>query len=483
MKKPNILLISIDSLRADHLSLYGYDKETSPYLTELAFRGTVYEHAISPANWTGASISSILTGLYPTSHGYTNKRYYLDDGEDTIASILKNNGYFTICFSNNLYLSHRTGLGSGFDDFRYRGVFEHKDVSLSKRKNKNIITKLKKLPGARQKLLVNNLMDVFSPQRAVTRDDGAFSTEIAFNKWLSNYNSQKPFFVYIHYQEPHSVYFPPYPYRRRFFSGSWMEEGRFLQFEHMAYFAGKKVFTESLVEHYKELYDGEIAYLDWRLGRLFKSLKSRAIFDNTLVIVTADHGEMFGEHGFFWHAFCLYEPLIRVPLIIRYPPWFKEDHRSNELVQTNDLVPTILHGLGLDWKYIDEHQGQSFFDRSKRNATLTESFNPEPMIDRWLLRNRSLEKSDFDIFMRDLVAYRSLTEKYISASDKKDEFYNLKTDPFEEQNLYKNDDGPVLNCQKSLKNWIESLKPHVANDTQPAFDKDTWEKMKTLGYA
>ena len=113
-QKPNILLISIDSLRADHLSLYGYAKETSPHLTELSFDGIVYENAFTAANWTGAAITSILTGQYPTCHGYTHKRYYLDNGEDSIASILQNNGYETVCFSNNMYLSDKSGLDAGF---------------------------------------------------------------------------------------------------------------------------------------------------------------------------------------------------------------------------------------------------------------------------------------------------------------------------------------------------------------------------------
>ena len=168
--KPNILLISIDSLRADHLSVYGYEKETTPYLTELSFDGTVYENAFTAANWTGASVASLLTGLYPTCHGYTNKRYYLDNGQDSIASILRENGYFTICFSNNMYLSDKSGLHAGFDDFRYRGrPFADENSTMAQKKKFSMLDELKKAPGVRTKSLLKNLIDSYDHAKALTR--------------------------------------------------------------------------------------------------------------------------------------------------------------------------------------------------------------------------------------------------------------------------------------------------------------------------
>ena len=484
-KKPNILLVSIDSLRADHLSVYGYHKETSPFLTELAFDGTVYERAYSAANWTGASIASILTGLYPTCHGYTNKRYYLDNGEDSIASILSNNGYFTICFSNNMYLSSKSGLDAGFADFRYRGAVEQSaDAAADDSRHSGLAQKAKDRMGFKTKNIAKNVVDMFSYQKSLQRDDGAFATETSFAQWIKGHDRGTPFFSYIHYQEPHSVYFPPYPYRRRFFSGSWLLEADYLKFDHINYFAGKTQFSESEVAHYQEMYDGEIAYLDWRLGRLFRILKEQNVYENTIVIVTADHGEMFGEHGYFWHAFCLYEPLIRVPLIIHYPDWFQRDHRSLEIVQTNDLAPTLFDGLGIDWKYNHDRQGQSFLGGSKRLAALTETFDPQLMLDRWRQRNNELAQDDFNQYRRDLKAWRGEDGKFILSSDGAHEFYDLKSDSGEENNLIGSDDKRVKKARSELQKWTGSFTPHrVSGDTQPGFDKATWEKMRTLGYA
>jgi arylsulfatase A-like enzyme len=425
-----------------------------------------------------------LTGQYPTCHGYTHKRYYLDNGDDSIASILQKNGYETVCFSNNMYLSDKSGLDAGFDNFYYRGVPQGEENQSGSTQKSGLIDRLKTLPSLRTKNLLKNVVDSFDHAKALTRDDGAYETEVAFQRWSLARSADKPFFSYIHYQEPHSIYFAPYPYRRRFFSGSWFEEGAYLEFDHMRYFAGKRGFTETQVKHYLELYDAEITYLDWRIGRLFDFLKKQHLYENTIIMVTADHGEMFGENDFFWHAFCLYEPLIRVPLLVRYPGWFEKDKRSSSIVQTTDIVPTLLEGLDIEWAHQKEKQGQSFLNGSRREAALVETYNPEPMIDRWLERNDDLKKADFSHYCRDLFAYRKLDGKLIKTSDNRPEFYDMKKDRHESRNLYNQQDIRIENFDKELAEWTGSFTPHVvSNDTQPGFDKTTWEKMKALGYA
>lgn len=479
---PNVLLISIDSLRADHLSSYGYARETAPFLSELALDGVVYENAFAASNWTGAAVASILTGLYPTSHGYGNSRYYLDGGDETLASILAAHGYFTVAFSNNMYISSRTGMSAGFREFYYRGRREIQTEAPSG-KNKPPFDHLKGAVNMRLKHYLKNIIDSFDKKRALQRDDGAFETEVAFGKWLGGREPQ-PFFAYIHYQEPHSIYMPPYPYRRRFFSESWRAEADCLTFDHIGYYAGRTVLTETQVRRYAELYDGEICYLDWRLGRLFKLLKRAGLYDRTVIAVTADHGELFGENGYFWHAFCLYDPLIRVPLIVRYPEWFGRNRRSLEMVQTTDILPTILDGLQIEWRHQGQRQGESFLNGSKRSAALVEVDNPERVIRRWLLRNKELKESDYAHYFRDLTALRTMTDKLILSSDGRHEFYDLQTDPGETANLYRADEVRIAQRRSELASWRGALRPHVVSETtHPEFDKATWEKMRALGYA
>jgi arylsulfatase A-like enzyme len=484
MKKPHILLITIDSLRADHVSTYGHYRETTPFIDLFAKESTIFRNAYSAANWTGASLASILTGLYPTVHGYTNKRYYIDPDVKSVPSILKDNGYSTICFSNNMYLSSRTGLSRGFEQYLYQGQIETNGNNGPEEHQKNsIFNNLKQSLPLRYRSLAKDLYDGFDTQKKLTRDDGAFATERAFFKWLSNYNFEKPFFAHIHYQEPHSIYFPPQPYRKRFFRGSWLEESKYLEFDHMGYFAGQLDFTEEQVEHYKELYDGEIAYTDWRLGRLFKFIQSQKIMDDTVVIITSDHGENMGENGYFWHAFCLLDSLIKVPLLIRYPDWFTMDKWNENIVQTVDIVPTLLDGIGVDWQYAQDQQGVSMLNGTPRTAAMTETYTPEMMIDRWLNRRTDLQKKDFQQYIRDLRTFQTEDEKLVWSSDGWHSFFDMKKDPQEFENIYDSSNQQVVNAEKSLKNWFGSFKPHVADDTQPGFDKRTWEKMRELGYA
>ena len=479
-KNPNILLISIDSLRSDRLSCYGCPRETSPNLDILAGEGAVFDHAFSAANWTGASLASLLTGLYPTVHGYTNKYYYLDKELITLPSILRQYGYQTLCFSNNMYVSSRTGLDQGFDTFLYQG---HPEPGTGEKKESAAYRSLRNLIPMRLRYYLKDISDLTNKERMLSRDDGAKATETAFINHISQCDPDRPFFAYIHYQEPHSIYYPPYMYRRRFFSGSHWKEGAYLEFDHMGYFAGHVEFTETDVRHYLELYDGEIAYLDWRLGRLFHWLTVKNLMNDTVVIVTSDHGENMGEKGFFWHAFCLYDKLIRVPLIMRYPEWFKANQRHTQLTQTVDIVPTLLQGLGIEWQYKRDRQGQSFLSRFERNAALTETFNPEMMVNRWLNRRKDLAKTEFRDFLRDLRAIQTADYKLIRASDGAHEFFDMNADPGEEQNLYDPDSKQVKQYNSELQNWVGSFTPHVADSTHSGFDKETWNKMRELGYA
>ncbi len=476
-KKPNILFISVDSLRADHMSLYGYKKETTPNLCRLAEKSVVFDHAISAAAWTGASVSSMLTGLYPVSHGFTNARYYLDDDIPTVAERLSAVGYSTAIFSNNLYITDKTGLTRGFDDYYYKGVVQSGPGNRAGKKSRLSVPL-----SLSQRMIIKDILDFYRPINGLQRDDGAYATNKSIRHHILNHGD-KPFFIFVHYQEPHSIYFPPLPYRRRYFSGSWFSQYQYLDFDHIGFFAGRKQFSQNEINAYTELYDGEIAYLDYRLGQLFDWLADSKTLDDTLIIFTADHGESMGENGYLWHAFCIYNGLIRVPLMIRYPEWFPKAQNNSDLIQNVDLVPTICEGLNIPWDYKNERQGQSFLKGSTRESALCQYDNPERMVDRWLARRKDIDKNEFKQFFRSLTSIQTHKEKLIHSSDHRHEFFNLEQDPSESVNRYSDDKERALEMEKRLDEWLGSLKPHVANSQQEDFDKETWEKMKALGYA
>ena len=480
--RPNLLIISIDSLRPDHLSAYGYHRETTPHLTELAMQGVLFKNAFSASNWTGSAVTSLLTGRYPTSHGYTNRRYYLDDEVPTLAEQLQRVGYRTACFSNNLYITPQTGLHRGFDRFFYRGVESVDDKNSVSSREAGAVQPaawrwLKRQVPLAAKTILRDSTDLIQAQKSLTRDDGAWATEQSFCRWLPQV-MDRPFFAFIHYQEPHSPYFPPKPYRRRFFPEGWFKQWHYLEFDPVRYYGGEKTFTQRELDNHQALYDGEITYLDWRIGRLFDLMQRNQAMDNTVIIVTADHGECFGENGYVWHAFNLYDSLIRIPLIVRYDAWFARNRVEDRLVQSVDILATMIQGLGL---IPEENDGSSLL-REARDAVYLESDSAQMMVARWLQKQPTLRESDFSQYLRDLYCCRTLTQKLIWTSDGRHEFYDLTKDSGESCNLYGQDSRADKFVQQ-LHKWRSQLKPHVANATQPGFDKGTWEKLKALGYA
>jgi arylsulfatase A-like enzyme len=479
--RPNILFISIDSLRPDHMSVYGYEKETTPYLSEMAGEGVVCKNAFAASNWTGAAVTSMLTGRYPTRHGYTYQRYYLDADVPTLAQRLHMAGYRTGCFSNNLYITENTGLHNGFENLWYRGVLSSKSAPAKEKEKSSgshLTARYKQMVPGAFKAALRDLADIPRVQKSLTRDDGAAATESALQGWLAA-DAGRPFFAFVHYQEPHSPYFPPKSFRKRFFADGWFAQWRYLEFPHIPFYAGHLEFTRQQMENYKALYDGEIAYLDWRLGRLFEWMREHNLWDNTLVVVTADHGECFGENGYVWHAFNLYDPLLHVPLLIRFPEWFSSGQVVTELIQSIDIMPTLLDGLNLAPENVD---GISFLNGSRRTFAAAECDNPGKMIRRWLKRRPEMQERDFALFLRDMRCYRTATAKYVWTSDGQHEFYDLEQDPGEANNL-DGRDGRARLLADQLQKWHSTLSPHVPDRNQPGFDKDTWEKLKALGYA
>lgn len=482
-KYPNILLLVMDSVRSDHLSCYGYPIQTSPQIDALATTGTAFTQAISAANWTGSSVSSILTGLYPSRHGYTNLNYHLDEEIITVPQLLADNGYRTIGISSNLFISSKTGTARGFHDFYFNGRPDvHGSATHLKRKSflQKQYTGFRDLLPIRYRMMAKDLYDGLNEERALTRDDGAFVNCQIAKKWLKRRDKTQPFFMYIHFEEPHSNYFPPRPYRKRFFAKNWPAEYRYLIFDHMNFLAKKITYSAEDFRHYKSLYDAAIAYTDLRIGELIDHLKENGAFDDTVIIITADHGDLFGEKGYVWHAFNLYDPLIHVPLIIHYPEWF--GHGLNpQLVQSVDILPSLLDRSGIRWQYKNERHGLSLFDPSPRTFTISETFNPKLVIERWLTRDSKLKTEDFDPHRRDLLAIRSQTEKFIWSSDGKHEYYHLSQDPEELHNIFTEKETSDL--VKTGFAWSKSFAGQQVQRSQAGFDKDTWEKLKAMGYA
>ena len=317
---PNILLIILDTVRAPNIGLYGYERATSPGLDRWSASGIVFERAIATAPWTLPSHASLFTGRYNHEVG-TSFTQPMDATHPTLAERLAAHGYATAGFVANLsYTSRASGLHRGFaryEDFPVTPAMFTRSAWLPA-----------KLSGAFTRMTGLWAWDV--PKRA-----GYVSDE--FEEWLED-RPDRPFFVFLNYFDAHDPYDPPPPYRERFGpapSGDLSEE---------------RQYTLDEARPWVNAYDGAISYIDDQLARVFDALDAHGLTDSTIVVVTSDHGEMFGENGQVQHTSGLYMPVLHVPLIVSFPGTVPPGVRVAQPVTLRDLPATILElaGLGSD---------------------------------------------------------------------------------------------------------------------------------------
>jgi arylsulfatase A-like enzyme len=296
----NLVLISIDTLRADFLGTYGYERETSPTLDALASGGVVFESAMSAAPWTLPSHASLLTGLYPSRHGARGEDTALAAPVRTLAQLFADAGFETAAFVNSYYLSERYGFDRGFASFRYAPEFADKVGS--------------------------------SPigDRAIG--------------WLGR-ERREPFFLFLHFYDVHSSYRPlPYYARRLVRPYQGRANGSTRQL--LAFRRGLFEIGEEDARHLADLYAAEILQLDDVLARVLQALDADGLRDRTLIVVTSDHGEEFLEHGGVAHGRTQYQELLRVPLILN-GPGVANGVRIAEPVSLVDVLPTLAGIFGL----------------------------------------------------------------------------------------------------------------------------------------
>lgn len=292
----SILLISLDTLRPDHLGAYGYDRPTSPRLDALAAQGVLFENALSPAPWTLPSHASMLTGLYPSHHGLTEVDTSLPSHVRTLAVHLGLAGFATAALVNSKYLTDWYGLDRGYDTHFY----------------------LPELVSSRE------------PTRTITHRAVA---------WLKE-NRARRNFLFLHYYDAHSDYNSHPEFERRFARPYTGEiDGSTRQLE--AVRDGEQAISAEDAEHLVDLYDAGIRQLDQEMTRLFRLLEAQGLLDDTLVVVTSDHGEEFLEHGGVLHGRTQFDELLRVPLFMR-GPGLPAGRRVHEAVSLVDLLPTLL---------------------------------------------------------------------------------------------------------------------------------------------
>ena len=320
---PNVLLIVLDTVRPDHLSCYGYKHNETPNIDKIAKDGLLFLNAFSTAPWTVPSHASMFTGLYPSQHGADWGHTYLTSDHLTLAEYLQGVGYRTAGFSENPYVGPDHGLAQGFAEF-------HESW-----RRPMIVRTIKKLDA---KLGLRK-----DPLEYADRTSGLF------RHWLiAEGENDRPFFAYINFMAAH---LPRYP-RPPFDSGRWSSEAlqKILEPVNLVperFYLGQYRLNQRDLSVMREIYDQEINYIDGYIGDLFDFLVETEILENTILIITSDHGENFGEHGFFEHQLCIYNTLIHVPLIIRFPKLFSPKN-IDARVSTVEIFPTIVDILNAE---------------------------------------------------------------------------------------------------------------------------------------
>ncbi|MFO8057320.1 MAG: sulfatase [bacterium] len=421
-QKPNIIIISIDTLRADHLEPYGHDMPVSPAISALAHESILFERCYSHASWTPPSVASLFTSLYPVQHGSLGKdRIPLSSGNRTMAETFAEAGYFTAAFSSSPFVHPDFGFGQGFRVFGFE------------------------------------------------EDENAAALTAMAVDWLHE-RPAGPFFLYVMYFDPHFPYVPPENYLGMFRKGP---EGKPL------WRAGHVPNIKSLYglsaevgrETYNFLhssYQGEIAFTDDRVGALISRFRQEGLLRNSIVVLTSDHGEEFLEHGGFGHGNTLYEEQLHVPLLVRLPGGSGGGRRIASITRQVDLLPTLLEFAGIE--HPAPVEGKSFLSALTQDEDLPD--RPAFATSMHLLHEGQTMKS-LRQGRHKLILYENPDRALL---------FDLDEDPSELHNLVREKPELRKRMMESLIRLEENLaKPELGQAGKPAPGR-TRKLLDSLGY-
>ncbi|MFO0696624.1 MAG: sulfatase-like hydrolase/transferase [Polyangiales bacterium] len=438
----NVLFIVVDTLRADHLPVYGYGRGRTPNLDAFARDSVRFDRHFANASWTRPSFASILTGRYAGSHAVMSKADALADQLVTMPEAFAGAGYYTTGFVTNFNVAPFFNFQQGFDEY----VYLEPDFVLGAN-------------DAQAKLLLaqtlRRVVERFQPARPGSAYQDAETVNRHVLRWLDRAPENAPFFLFAAYMDPHDPYFE-HPYRGPGYARATHQEPR-----------------PDEADHLRRLYDGEITYWDEQFGRLVAELKRRGLYDQLTIVVTADHGEEFMDHGGFWHGTTLYDEQVRVPLLVKLPFASRGGEVVTEWSQSIDLMPSLLRAN--DVPPVEGVQG--------RNDLLDVGFLGATDV--------FAEESHEGNVLRSLRARRGSSEvKVITANAGNPrglgevEMFRVDQDPGELVNVASDDRDVATLVTRRLLHADETARQGrvVGRQIELATSRDECERMKALGY-
>jgi arylsulfatase A-like enzyme len=446
--RPNVLLISVDTLRADHLSCYGYARPTSPNIDRLAREGTLFTRAYASSSWTIPSHMTMFTSLPPSLHGVDDVGRTLDPARVTLAERLRDSGYQTAAFVSGPTMHAAFGFDQGFERYDNTTTFADDDFTGGDATR----------PTAATRQRAHH--DVTSPVIAA-----------AAERWIDG-DARPPFFLFVHLWDPHYDYIPPPPYDTRFDPG-WKGDFDFSNVEYNMAIAPDM--PARALRHLVALYDGEIASTDAAIGRVVAALEQRGWLDRTLVVLTSDHGEEFFDHGEKGHMKTLFEEVLHVPLVFRLPSAVRSGARSDAVFGAVHLMPTILGVAGIGAG--PEAVGR---DLSRHLA------GDDPPTGLWAFAELSLRRR-FPLY-----AARVGDRKYLAEVTAKEPlafdlaYYGLSSDPEEQHPLLADDDGRAfearLRAHVGELDAVRASLPREKDGAAAQLSEATKRQLRALGY-
>lgn len=436
----NVILITLDTLRPDHVGCYGHPDVRTPNLDRLAARSIQFTEAVAVVPTTLASHLSILTGTDPRTHGIPRNGFRVDEGNLTLAEVLKEHGYVTAAFVSAFSLDRRFNLAQGFDFY---------DCAYDR---------------------------AITPEKADQAQRRAAATTDAVLRWLADYRDER-FFLWVHYFDPHYPYDPPDPYGGLYdpdYDGP--ADGSMAYLERV--WLERVVPTEADRRYVISLYDGEISYMDEHLGRLLEEFDRSGLAEHSIVVVVADHGESLGEHDYhFDHGQYVYDASIRVPLLLHCRSLYPRGRVVTEQVDILDLMPTILDLL--DLAIPDLVEGRSLGPLIEGDPAWSERVVFSEASKPW-----NVGTDSGATFQNDPKAKCARTREWKLVDTPFvgiRELYYLPEDPRETVNLIASKPAVAEALGKHLDEWLTRPRTRFpAKDLTP--DPDTLEKLRSLGY-
>jgi arylsulfatase A-like enzyme len=477
---PNVLILLWDTVRADRLSLYGYDKPTTPRLDAFAEDAVVFERANSPAIWTPPSHASMFTGYAPSRHGVKATYKWLDHHHTTLAEWLGKHGYDTYLFSSNPFVDRISNLTQGFDQVQttFAGKWKKEARRATQAKliaedaSTDISPAWKPVKGQKH----GGSAHAFKDAAPVARD--------ALGTWLSK-RGDTPWFAFVNLMEAHIPRVPTQESRDALMTPEQQAlalKTDVAQINLLSYIFGKKSYSPDELAAINGVYDAAVRDLDAGTGEILDALRDAGHLDDTIVIITSDHGENLGDHHMFGHKFSAWQTLVHVPLVVWYPETLKPKRVSHPTSNLN-LFSTVLSMVGVEPPDTDPDGVLDLMTQSGPVPAFIEMIEATPVSinrvdnlyglddkDRWLRTFRGVVDEDW---------------KLIVASDGEQSLYHLAEDPYESTDVSELEPERT----SALQELLDSFKPapydpgkRVKKDRIPKTNAQQTQMLKELGY-